>query len=207
MNGKLLLRQILDQKLGACTTCLQKKKRMIFISAQGTLPGTGSRIGAVGTYKPRSQTCSNGCGLKADNVKCGKLATSVVQGPVCNSGVGNNKCVNDPNYKFQGKGCSWFGQVASTRCKLGAARKKCLKSCSAKCNGEVACESTPKKNKPNCLKVGCCDWSGGSCWSNVGTGVCPMAAAKNNTDLSKLDSVLDSNILVVTMNSTVAPSP
>jgi len=62
---------------------------MKLLSETGVLPGSGSALGATGTYSPASQTCSNGCGLDGSAAACGPL------------GEGGSQCTTYQQPKFQ----------------------------------------------------------------------------------------------------------
>ena len=53
----------LQSKLPGMYNLLAQGNAMKLLSLNGVLPGTGSSIGATGTYNPASQTCPAGCGL------------------------------------------------------------------------------------------------------------------------------------------------
>ena len=89
---------------------------MKLLSTNGVLPGTNSVTGATGTYKPSSQTCSNGCGL--DGSGCGpqgneedvnSCSTSLTGGELngeeaCeNNGYQESQCLNVGD----GSCCDW----------------------------------------------------------------------------------------------------
>ena len=58
---------------------------MKLLSSNGVLPGSGGS-GARYTYKPSSQTCSNGCGLDGNESACGPLGNSDDPDPCSNVG-------------------------------------------------------------------------------------------------------------------------
>eukprot|EP00588_Corethron_pennatum_P036497 CAMPEP_0194338358 /NCGR_PEP_ID=MMETSP0171-20130528/79318_1 /TAXON_ID=218684 /ORGANISM="Corethron pennatum, Strain L29A3" /LENGTH=231 /DNA_ID=CAMNT_0039102455 /DNA_START=259 /DNA_END=950 /DNA_ORIENTATION=+ len=61
----------LKSKVRDMFSLIIRRNKMKLLSAKGILPGTGSKIGAAGTYKPKRQKCASGCAL--DGTKCGPL--------------------------------------------------------------------------------------------------------------------------------------
>ncbi len=123
---------------------------MKLFSSSGVLPGSNSSTGATGTYKPSSQTCSNGCGL--DGSGCGSQGNSFDVDP-----------------------CSAQPPTAPTPTAPTPTAPSPTTPTGGELNGEEACENKGY-TRTECLNVGdgsCCQFDEGECWSDIGTNLCP----------------------------------
>jgi len=161
----LSTRNSLKRRLKGMYKLIIKGNKMKLLSKNGVLPGSGSK-GAQFTYLPSSQTCASGCAL--DGTGCGPLGSKNRAPDLCDAGG----CVDNGNFSWKGKGCSWFEKSPRNRCKKKGAIENCPSACSV-CdkNGEKVCE-TKNLTKKVCESISCCKWNDGQCWSSIGRDVC-----------------------------------
>jgi len=182
---------------------------MIFLSAQGVLPGTEQSIGATGTtYNPSSQICNNGCGL--DGSGCGDLGnendevdqsadtpTPPSPSPPTSSAPITSPVANPTPTPSP-------PPTSSAPITSPVVNPTPTPPSGKDLNGEEACEEKGYTQSA-CLAVGinnnCCDWNDNQCWSAIGQDVCDTSPPSPSPPTSS------ASITSPVANPTPTPSP